>query len=41
MVLFNKYLVNTDDTDDLVLKHQGIRSNSVDYAPMCIQLFKG
>ena len=29
----NGYLVNTVDTDDLVLEHQGISSHSPEYAP--------
>ena len=34
-------LVSTVDTDDLVLKHQGISRKSADYAPMRFQLFRG
>ena len=43
MRLSNKkvYLVRTVDTDDLVLKHQGISSHSAEYAPMCFPLFMG
>ena len=32
---------NTVDTDGLVLKHQGISSYSVEYAPMHFQFFMG
>ena len=37
LVWYNEYLVSTMDTDRLVLKHRGISSNSVEYAPMCFQ----
>ena len=36
---FQDYLDSTVDTDGLVLWHQDISNNSVDYAPMCFQLF--
>ena len=34
-------LISTEDTDGLVLKHQGISSHSADYAPMRFPVFKG
>ena len=41
LVQYNEYLVNTVDTDGLVLKHQGISRYSVEYTPICFQLFVG
>ena len=37
----NDYLINTVDTDGLVLYHQGISSFSAEYAPMHFQSFMG
>ena len=37
----HQYLVSTVNTDGLVLKHQGISSPRVDYAPMHFQLLMG
>ena len=34
LVQYNEYLVSTEDTDDLVLQHLGISSDSGKYAPM-------
>ena len=34
-----EYLVSTVDTDDLVLRHQGISIHSAEYAPVHFQLF--
>ena len=34
-------LISTEDTDGLVLQHQGISSHSADYAPMRFPVFKG
>ena len=34
LVQYNEYLASTVNTDGLVLKHQGISSNSTEYAPM-------
>ena len=34
-------LISTEDTDGLVLWHQGISSHSADYAPMRFPVFKG
>ena len=31
-------VISTDDIDGLVLKHQGISSNSAEYAPMRINI---
>ena len=33
LVQYNEYLVNTVDTDGLVLHHQGISSHSAEYTP--------
>ena len=41
LVQYNEYPVRPVDTDDLVLKHQGISSYSAGYAPMCFPLFMG
>ena len=41
MVRYNGYLVNTLDSDGLVLKHQRISSYIAEYTPMCFQLFMG
>ena len=40
-VQYKEYLVNTVDTDSLVLQHQGISNRSVEYAPLCFQLSMG
>ena len=41
LLQYNEYLINIVGTDGLVLEPQGISSPSAEYAPMCIQLFKG
>ena len=41
LVQYNECLISIEDTDDLVLKHQGISSNSADYASMRFPVFKG
>ena len=41
LVQNNDCLVSIVDTDGRVLKHQGIRSHSADYAPMHFPVFKG
>ena len=33
--------ISIEDTDGLVLQHQGISSHSADYAPMRFPVFKG
>ena len=38
---YNAYFINTVNTDGLVLQHQGISSNSVEYAPVRSLVFKG
>ena len=40
LIQYNKYLISTVDTDDLVLKHQGISSYSK-HASIRFQLFMG
>ena len=37
---YNDCLVSIVNTDGLVLLHQGLSSNSDDYASMCIPVFK-
>ena len=34
LVHYTEHFISTVDTDALVLKHQGISRNSVDYGPM-------
>ena len=41
LVQYNECFISTEDTDDLVLKHQGINSHSADYAHMRFPVFKG
>ena len=40
LVQYNDRLISIEDTDDLVLKHQGISSHSADYSPMRFPVFK-
>ena len=41
LVQYNERLISTEDTDGLVLKHQGISSHSADNPSMCFQVLKG
>ena len=41
LVQHNECLISIEDTDDLVLEHQGISSRSADFAPMCFPVLKG
>ena len=41
LVRYNGYLVSAVDTDGLVLKHQGISSQSANYTPVHFQLLMG
>ena len=41
LVQYNECLFSIVDTDGLVLYHQGISSNSADYATMRFPVFKG
>ena len=41
LVQYNDCLVSIVDTDGLLLKHQGIGSQSSDYAPMRFPVFRG
>ena len=41
LVQHTECLISIEDTDDLVLKHQGISSRGADYAPMRFPVFKG
>ena len=40
LVQYNECLISTEDTDDLVLQHQGISSLSAEYASMRFPVFK-
>ena len=41
LVQYSECLISIEDTDDLVLQHQGISSHSADYANMRFAVFKG
>ena len=41
LVQWIECLISTEDTDGLVLKHQGVSRHSADWAPMCFPVFKG